>query len=267
MTFLFDYRVICLFDYSVINHFYVVVANPKALFTLLRGDGPVCITSTGKTDRMFQFRGKCGQVGLFSNHPRPSRLPQGMHAPVVISGPSGCGKSTLLKMLFKNHPTELGYSISHTTRSPRAGEVHGREYHFVPVEVFQGMVKEGGFLEWAIYASHYYGTSLTALRTVQAAGLIPLLDIDLAGVKSIKAMNDKVNARFVFIKTPTLEVLEQRLRDRGTETEASLQSRLAIATKELEYAEIPGAHDLIIVNDDLERAYAQLEAFVFGQPC
>ncbi|KAJ1656473.1 guanylate kinase [Dispira simplex] len=181
--------------------------------------------------------------------------------PVVVSGPSGTGKSTLLQRLFANHPQTFGFSVSHTTRTPRAGEVDGVNYHFVTRDVFQNMVAHHEFIEWAEFSQNLYGTSIQAVKDVVQQDKMCILDIDMQGVKSVKQTD--LNARFVFIAPPSIQVLEKRLRGRGTETEASLQLRLETAQKELAYAEQPEAHDKIIVNDDLDTAYQQLEKFIF----
>jgi guanylate kinase len=185
--------------------------------------------------------------------------------PVVISGPSGCGKSTLLKMLLQRHPTQFGYCVSHTTRQPREGEVRGVSYHFVEPAEFVNMINNQEFVEWTKYSSSYYGTSISSLEQVVEDGKIPILDIDLAGVRSIKALNTRIHARFIFVKTKNMEILEQRLRTRGTESEEKIQQRLAIAKEELAYAEEPGAHDFIIVNDDLQEAYNELETYIMDR--
>ncbi|KAJ1660173.1 guanylate kinase [Dispira simplex] len=181
--------------------------------------------------------------------------------PVVVSGPSGTGKSTLLQRLFANHPQTFGFSVSHTTRTPRAGEVDGVNYHFVTRDVFQNMVAHHEFIEWAEFSKNLYGTSIQAVKDVVQLDKMCILDIDMQGVKSVKQTD--LNARFVFIAPPSIQVLEKRLRGRGTETETSLQLRLETAQKELAYAEQPEAHDKIIVNDDLDTAYQQLVNFIF----
>lgn len=186
--------------------------------------------------------------------------------PVVISGPSGCGKSTLLKLLFQKHINELGYSVSHTTRQPRQGENIGTSYHFVTPSEFLNMIENEEFVEWTKYSSNYYGTSISSLEKVANDGKIPIMDIDLEGVKSIKSLSLKIPARFVFIKTKDIETLEQRLRTRGTETDDKIHQRLEIAQEELAYAEQPRAHDKIIINDTLQNAYEELERFIFLDP-
>lgn len=149
-----------------------------------------------------------------------------------------------------------------TTRNPRNGEENGREYHFVSREEFVEGIEKGKFLEHAEFSGNLYGTSFKAVQDVQTAGKICILDIEMQGVKNVK--NSDLKARFVFIKPPSLESLEQRLRSRNTDSEESILKRLAIAKEELLYAETPGVHDRIIVNDDLDRAYSELKEFIFG---
>jgi guanylate kinase len=165
-------------------------------------------------------------------------------------------------------PLNSGYlPILDTTRSPRAGEIHGKEYYFTDIPTFKTMIEDGQFLEWAIYAGNYYGTSLAALTDLQGRSKVPILDIDLEGVKSVHRLNDRVQARFVFIKTPDMATLAARLSQRGSETEDSLQLRLQTAQTEIMYAErYPETHDIVIVNDSLDTAFAQLETFLFHEP-
>ncbi|KXG51661.1 uncharacterized protein PGRI_090540 [Penicillium griseofulvum] len=182
------------------------------------------------------------------------------YRPIVISGPSGTGKSTLLKRLFAEYPDTFGFSISETTRSPRPGEQHGREYNFVTKEAFLDLVANNGFIEHAQFGGNFYGTSVQAVKNIAEKKRICILDIEMEGVKQVKRTD--LHARFLFLAPPSLEVLEQRLRGRGTETEESLQKRLSQARNELEYAKQPAAHDKIVVNDDLEKAYAELRDWV-----
>ncbi|KAJ5297988.1 hypothetical protein PENANT_c012G06344 [Penicillium antarcticum] len=180
--------------------------------------------------------------------------------PVVISGPSGTGKSTLLKRLFAEYPDTFGFSISHTTRAPRAGEKDGREYNFTTKEGFLDLVAQNGFIEHAQFGGNHYGTSVQAVKNIAEKERICILDIEMEGVKQVKKTD--LNARFLFLAPPSLEELEKRLRGRGTETEDSLQKRLAQAHNELEYSKQEGAHDKIVVNDDLEKAYVELRDWV-----
>ncbi|CAJ0625783.1 23352_t:CDS:2 [Entrophospora sp. SA101] len=180
--------------------------------------------------------------------------------PIVVSGPSGTGKSTLLKRLFEEYPNKFGFSISHTTRSPRPGEQNGREYHFVPREKFFELIKQNKFIEHAEFSGNLYGTSVDAVKAVADLGKICILDIELQGVKSVKKTD--LNARYLFIAPPSIEVLESRLRKRGTETESSIEARLKAAKEELEYADLEGSHDFIVVNDDLNTAYEKFKNFI-----
>ncbi|KAA8652250.1 hypothetical protein EYZ11_002319 [Aspergillus tanneri] len=180
--------------------------------------------------------------------------------PVVVSGPSGTGKSTLLKRLFAEYPDTFGFSVSHTTRAPRLGEEHGREYNFTTKEDFLDLVSQNGFIEHAQFGGNHYGTSVQAVKDIAQKGRICILDIEMEGVKQVKRTD--LDARFLFLAPPSIEELEKRLRGRGTETEDSLSKRLAQAKNELEFSKQPGAHDKIIVNDDLEKAYEELRDWV-----
>ncbi|CCD26359.1 guanylate kinase NDAI_0H01850 [Naumovozyma dairenensis CBS 421] len=185
-----------------------------------------------------------------------------MSRPIVISGPSGAGKSTLLKKLFQEYPDTFGFSVSSTTRNPREGEVHGKDYNFATVEEFKQMIDANKFIEWAQFSGNYYGTTVDSVKEVSSSGKTCILDIDMQGVKSVKDKTD-LNARYLFIAPPSIDDLRKRLEGRGTETEESLNKRLSAATAEMEYANT-GAHDKIIVNDDLDKAYAELKDFIFG---
>lgn len=177
--------------------------------------------------------------------------------PLVLFGPSGCGKSTLKNRLMSEYPDKFGFSVSHTTRNPRPGETHGREYYFTDRETMQKRIDAGDFIESAVYNGNLYGTSKQAVHDILTTGRVCLLDIDMQGVINLK--NTDIDCYYVFVKTPSLEELEKRLRARGTETEESLSRRLDIAKKELLYAQTPGNFHSIIVNDDLEKAYREFK--------
>lgn len=182
--------------------------------------------------------------------------------PLVISGPSGVGKGTLAQKLIEAHPNGFALVVSHTTRKPRAGEVEGVTYFFVSASTFSSLVSQNAFVEHALFSGHHYGTSKQAISDQTAKGSVAVLDIEMQGIKQVKS-NPGIDARYVFIKPPSFEALEKRLRSRSTENEEDIRKRLARAKVELEHADKPGAYDMIIVNDDLEKAYKELEEFVY----
>ncbi|TKA71484.1 hypothetical protein B0A55_06944 [Friedmanniomyces simplex] len=179
--------------------------------------------------------------------------------PIVVSGPSGGGKSTMITRLREHYPGRFSLSVSHTTRAPRGTEKDGVEYNFVTKEAFGKLVDENGFIEHAQFGSNLYGTSVQAVKDVAEKGQTCVLDIEMEGVKQVKKTD--LNARFLFLQPPSVEVLEKRLRGRGTDKEEAIQQRLKQADKEIEYAKTPGVHDKIIVNDELEKAWEEFEAF------
>ncbi|ODN75219.1 guanylate kinase, variant [Cryptococcus amylolentus CBS 6039] len=182
-----------------------------------------------------------------------------------MCGPSGTGKSTLLKTLFANHPGQFGFSISHTTRQPRAGEEDGKDYYFVTKEDFLARVGNGEFLEWAEFGGNCYGTTFAALTALHPRRCI--LDIELQGVLQLKAkaplQEPPLSPVFLFVSPPTIPQLKERLSGRGTETEQSIRKRLDAAKAEVTYAQ-EGKHDVVIVNDDLKEAGRKLEAVAMG---
>uniref|UniRef100_G1MCX0 Guanylate kinase n=1 Tax=Ailuropoda melanoleuca TaxID=9646 RepID=G1MCX0_AILME len=178
--------------------------------------------------------------------------------PVVLSGPSGAGKSTLLKRLLQEHGSVFGFSVS---REPWLGRGHHegpaawrREWQR---EVMQQDIAAGDFIEHAEFSGNLYGTSKAAVRAVQAMNRICVLDVDLQGVRNIKKTD--LRPIYIFVQPPSLEVLEQRLRQRNTETEESLAKRLAAARVDMESSKEQGLFDLVIINDNLDMAYRALE--------
>ncbi|KAL5271208.1 hypothetical protein ACHWQZ_G001749 [Mnemiopsis leidyi] len=195
----------------------------------------------------------CSGMGVLSTQ-TPSK------SIVVITGPSGCGKSTLLNRLFDAYPDRFGFSVSHTTRSPRPGEENGVHYHFSQRSEMQQLIEKGEFMEHAEFGSNLYGTSKAAVQNVCDKGQICILDIELQGVLQVKKVAADMSPVFVYVKPPTFETLEQRLRDRQTENKDSLEKRLSQAKKDMGYIdENPGLFDYTIVNDNLDTAYQDLQ--------
>ncbi|KAK2463719.1 hypothetical protein APHAL10511_004470 [Amanita phalloides] len=190
--------------------------------------------------------------------PRPDFL-----RPLVISGPSGVGKSTLLQHLFSEFPDRFGFSVSHTTRDPRAGEIHGQNYFFVTRQNFLNLIHEGAFIEHAQFSGNYYGTSFEAVRSIQQQGRRCILDIEAQGIQQIKQTD--LNPVYLFISPPAISTLRDRLQNRATDSDVSIQKRLTTALNEIRYAKQPNVHDVVIVNDDLDRAYGQLKMVALGE--
>ena len=170
----------------------------------------------------------------------------------VVSGPSGVGKDTVMGRLRADHP-EFEKTVSATTRAPRAGEAEGVNYYYRSEEAFRQMVESGEILESNVYNGAYYGTLKAEVEKRMAAGKVVLLNIDVHGAASIKRLYP--GSTIIFLLPPSWEVLEARLRGRGTDDEASIRRRLDIAREELSHAE---EFDLQIVNDTVEQAAAAL---------
>ena len=181
---------------------------------------------------------------------------------LVLSAPSGCGKTTILRQVMAELPG-LAFSVSHTTRQPRPGEICGRDYHFVSMEQFKAIRDQqpSGFLEWAEVHGNCYGTSRPEVESRLAAGADVILDIDVQGAEQVRRNTQPVT---VFIAPPSLEELERRLRARGTESEESVRRRLANAAKEMQAAP---AYTYLIINDRLDQAVLELKAVIIAERC
>lgn len=177
----------------------------------------------------------------------------------VISGPSGAGKGTLVERVCSRFDN-VWTSVSATSRAPRSNDVPGVTYTFYSREQFEQLIAEDGFLEWAQYGENYYGTPRAAAEEHLANGDIVILEIEVQGAMQIK--EKMPDACMVFIEPPSLEVLEQRLRGRGTDTEEAIAKRLEIARVELSQKM---RYDMQLVNDDLDIATETLIAFIEEQ--
>jgi guanylate kinase len=174
----------------------------------------------------------------------------------VISAPSGAGKSTLVKRLMAATPG-LSFSVSYTTREPRAGEKHGRDYFFVSPRIFKGMVRRDEFVEWADVHGHYYGTAHQQLQAAQDAGRDILLDIDVQGHKQVRQRLPE--AVSVFILPPSFEELSRRLRNRRSNSPQDIERRLQTAREEITHW---SEYEYLVVNDHLRDATRALRAIV-----
>ncbi|MFG6099522.1 guanylate kinase [Leptothoe sp. ISB3NOV94-8A] len=176
---------------------------------------------------------------------------------IVFTGPSGVGKGTLLRQLLKHHP-DIQLSISATTRQPRPGEEHGKHYYFVSRPEFKAMVEQNQLLEWAEFAGNFYGTPRQPLEAMISHGNVVILEIELEGARQVRATLPE--AQQIFVLPPSLQELEDRIRQRGQDSEDAIAKRLARANVEIEAAE---EFDIQIVNDNLERATRELEKILF----
>lgn len=176
---------------------------------------------------------------------------------LILSGPSGSGKSTVIQKLLATCELPLRLSVSATTRAPRPGERDGIHYWFWTHEKFEAELAAGAFLEWADVHGKYYGTLRREVDPYRDQGICVLLDIDVQGAEQIRRLYPDVVS--VFLRTSTLDVLEQRLRSRGTETEEAVNRRLGNAARELART---GEYDYQVVNDDLNTAVVALAAIV-----
>jgi guanylate kinase len=185
--------------------------------------------------------------------------------PLIVCGPSGVGKGTIIAKFMEElgGDRHFGFTVSHTTRAPRVGEVEGIHYHFVDIEDMRLEVARGAFLEHAEVHSNMYGTSWSALRDVQKKGKHCLLDIDVQGVQRVKTMEtDILKPKYIFIAPPSLEILEKRLASRGTESSESLARRTQNAREEVQYGAQDGNFHAVIVNDSLDQAVEDFAAAV-----
>lgn len=178
----------------------------------------------------------------------------------IISAPSGTGKTSLLKRVMSTIERVV-FSVSHTTRPPRAGEIHGREYFFIDKQNFVQMIKNSEFLEWALVHDNYYGTALSMLSEKLAQDQDVILDIDVQGAEIIRK-GGRLPASHIFIAPPDMEELERRLRGRGTEEEETIQKRLRNAHNEMKLSH---HYDYFIINDDLGRAAETICSIIIAE--
>lgn len=180
---------------------------------------------------------------------------------IVLSGPSGTGKSTVIAQLLRTRP-DIYFSVSFTTRKPRAGEVDGVNYNFVDRETFEAMIGRGEFLEYAQYVGNYYGTSLKVIEEKRDAGIDVLLDIEVQGAAKVRSKCP--DAVMIFLLPPSFEELSCRLHGRGTDSEEVIAGRLRKAREECREVT---HYDFLVINDTVDRAVDQITAILVAQSC
>ena len=177
---------------------------------------------------------------------------------IVISGPSGVGKGTICNRILNE--VNAWYSVSTTTRSPREGEVNGVNYFFISKEEFEQKIKNGDFLEYNLYNNNYYGTSKKVVIDKINEGVNVFSEIDVNGAHNIKKIFP--DALLLYIAPPSIDVLRERLIQRGTESEEKINQRLKIAEKELKEIDF---YDYVVVNDDLDKACDEVKNIILKE--
>jgi len=186
-------------------------------------------------------------------------VPQGNGQAIIFSAPSGAGKTSMVKGLMSYPTPVLGFSVSATTRSPRGEEKEGEDYWYFTHEEFKSKVINGDFIEWEeVYPDLFYGTLKSEVERMWSEGITPVFDVDVVGGLALKKVFG-ASAISVFVMPPSMEILEHRLRSRGTESEENIVSRLAKASNEMQLAEF---FDVQLVNDDLQKAILQIRKTV-----
>ena len=182
----------------------------------------------------------------------------------ILAAPSGAGKSSLIKALMEkyegNSTAPMQVSVSHTTRQPRPGEEDGVHYHFVSREQFEALIEQGVFFEYAEVFGNYYGTSRVTIEQTLHRGIDVFLDIDWQGARQVKKLMPDTCG--IFILPPSLNVLEQRLNNRGQDSEDVIAGRMAQAVSEMSHF---NEFDYVLINDDFATALSELEAVVTAQ--
>jgi len=177
----------------------------------------------------------------------------------VITAPSGTGKTTIINSVRKNM-RGIGYSISHTTRVPREGEVDGYHYYFVDRAGFQEMIEAREFIEWAVVYDQLYGTSIASINRELSSGKDVLMDLDIQGAEDIKRRFPE--SLSIFILPPSMEILNERLKGRSTDEKIDIDLRMRKAVEEIQRC---GDYDFLIINDDLNEAVGEIEAIITAQ--
>jgi len=177
---------------------------------------------------------------------------------IIFSAPSGAGKTTIVRALL-DELSELSFSISACSRNPRSQEVNGKDYHFIGIDGFKNKIKNNEFVEWEeVYQDHFYGTLNSELTRIWNANKTVVFDVDVVGGMSLKKKFGK-NALAIFVMPPSLMVLEERLRNRNTDSEQKIRQRLEKAEQEIS---LSSGFDVILKNDNLDIAISDAKAIV-----
>lgn len=189
---------------------------------------------------------------------------EGLHRGILLclSAPSGAGKTTLAHKLLASMPGAR-WSVSYTTRAPRGEEKNGIDYHFIDARSFQEQIDQGAFVEWAEVHGHFYGSAQKVVDDAYRDGGVAVFDIDVQGGAAIKQKHP--DAVLVFILPPSMEELERRLRDRKTDSDETIRKRLLAARAEMQRG--VQSYDYLVINDDIESAWRQLESIVIAERC
>jgi guanylate kinase len=181
---------------------------------------------------------------------------------IVLSGPSGVGKGTVRKEIFSQKNTSFEYSISMTTRSPRAGEVDGVDYFFKSREEFENLIEQGKLLEYAEFVGNYYGTPVDYVRETTLKGKDVFLEIEVEGAKQVREKFP--DGLFIFLSPPSLSELKNRIVTRGTESEEIINNRMNVAREEIEMMHL---YDYVVENDTVENACEKIKAIIVAEHC
>jgi len=178
---------------------------------------------------------------------------------IILTAPSGAGKTTIKTRLLAGMAEQLSFSVSATTRKMRGGETDGVDYIFISEEQFKKKIDKGQFVEWQmVYPGMYYGTTVDEMKRIWSEGKTPLLDIDVKGALNVKKMFGE-QVLTIFIEPPSIDILQERLMRRGTESAEHINTRISKAKEEMEYR---NSFDRVIMNDDLERATMEVNEII-----